>query len=58
MICEWLMKRIAPNPSSNYLVPKSFSTDANAEQEIKDAIAELNKAAKEFSSSAAFRDRI
>jgi hypothetical protein len=57
MICEWLMKRIAPNPSSNYLVPKSFSTDANAEQEIKDAIAELNKAAKEFSSSASFSEQ-
>lgn len=54
MICEWLTKRIVANPAINYLPPRSFSSEANAAQEIGGFIAELNDAAKEFSSSASF----
>ena len=57
MICEWLTKRVVANPAINYLSPKTISTGPNPAQEVSEAIAELNAAAKDFSSSASFSEQ-
>ena len=57
MLCEWLTKPILANPPINYLTPQSFSTESSAAVEINNFIAELNAAAKEFSSNKAFSDQ-
>lgn len=57
MICEWLTKRILAGPPIGCLEPKSFSSEANVALEINSFVAELNAAAKEFSSKKAFSDQ-
>jgi hypothetical protein len=43
MICEWLMRRVVPNPPINYLAPRSVSAGANAGHEVSDPIAGKNR---------------